>query len=99
MEHQETILHRDRILPVIRLDKLFTGQEMGPKEQETDRLNLVVLEHGANQFGVKVDKLISQQDIVIKQLTKDLKGVKGFAGATILGDGSVALVLDVGTLV
>lgn len=115
IEHQETLLHRNRVLPLVRLDKLFSS-ESGVRSSElnhfrtqnselrtdltpSSKLNVVVVEFGKNQFGVVVDRLISQQDIVIKQLTKELKGIKGFAGATILGDGRVALVLDVATLI
>ena len=75
---------------------------MPPQEDssgEGGRLNVVLVESGAKQYGMAVDALVSQQDIVIKQLTKDLKGIRGFAGATILGDGSVALVIDIATLI
>ncbi len=106
VEHQETILHRDQVLPIMRLNDVFMNipfpEKAGRKDAEEElggKLSVVVLENGPVQFGVVVSRLVSQQDIVIKQLTKELKGIKGFAGATILGDGSVALVLDVGTLV
>ncbi|MBU1922598.1 chemotaxis protein CheA [Patescibacteria group bacterium] len=117
VERQETILHRDRVIPVARLEKLFsrtaysvqrTAKEEGAFEEKRNthdavrrmsKLNIVIVEFSTKQFGIVVEGLIGQQDIVIKQLTKELKGIRGFAGATILGDGSVALVLDVATLV
>lgn len=114
LEHQETILHRDKVLPIVRLEKIFQGtansaqwsveenvsenKNSKPLTQDS-RLNIVVVEYGSQQFGIVVDTLLSQHDIVIKQLTKELKGIRGFAGATILGDGKVALVLDVATLI
>lgn len=98
IENQETILHRNVILPIVRLNGLFQTSRIDKKGAADDRLNIVVVEFGTRQFGVVVEKLLVQQDIVIKQLTKELKGIKGFAGATILGSGSVALVLDVATL-
>ncbi len=114
IENEETLLHRGHVLPVARFDRLFgepamevrdSGQTAldstasGNEAQNTDaKLNIVVLEFGSKKFGIVVDRLLTQQDIVIKQLTKELKGIRGFAGATILGDGSVALVLDVATL-
>ncbi|MDP6686175.1 MAG: chemotaxis protein CheW, partial [Candidatus Omnitrophota bacterium] len=64
-----------------------------------NKLNVVIVEFGTREFGIVVEKLLMQQDIVIKQLTKELKRIRGFAGATILGDGGVALVLDVATLI
>ncbi len=109
IEHQETLLHRGRVLPLVRLDVILSGaknpanasERAGSfaKAQDDTKLNVVVVEFGAKKFGIVVDRLVSQQDIVIKQLTKELKGIKGFAGATILGDGKVALVLDVATLI
>jgi two-component system chemotaxis sensor kinase CheA len=94
VEHQQTILNRGQVLPLVRLSSLF-----GFDTTKGDKLNVVVIEFGGKRFGIAVDTLRSQQDIVIKQLAKDLKGVKGFAGATIMGDGKVALVLDVATLI
>ncbi|MFH1791454.1 MAG: chemotaxis protein CheA [Candidatus Omnitrophota bacterium] len=101
IEGRETILHRDRVLPIIRLDRLFAmcqgvSRPAGPAPDM--KLKVVIVESGTNRFGVVVDGLLSQQDVVIKQLTREVKGVRGFAGATILGDGSVALVLDLATL-
>jgi len=95
IEGSETILHRDHVLPIVRLEKLF-GEEV---KNAAARLNVVVVEFNEKKFGIAVERLLNQQDIVIKQLTKELKGIRGFAGATILGDGNVALVLDVATLV
>ncbi len=118
MEHQETILHRNKVLPIMRLDKLFSSPDanrsatadyrpstraakslLSTTSEARHRLNIVVVEFGVRQCGIVVDELLMQQDIVIKQLTKELKGIRGFAGATILGDGTVALVLDVASLI
>ena len=54
---------------------------------------------GERKAGIVVDNLIGQQEIVIKTLGKLLSGLKLFSGATVLGDGRVALILDVGTVV
>jgi len=125
IEGKEAIMHRNKVLPVVRLGRLFsvaanrhceeersddeaifkseiTSDAAHPRNDKNTnnvRLNIVIVEFGAKQYGIVVEKLLMQQDIVIKQLTKELKGVRGFAGATILGDGSVALVLDVATLI
>jgi two-component system chemotaxis sensor kinase CheA len=60
---------------------------------------VVVAEAGTRSLGFVVDELVGQQDIVIKALGKSLKSVRGFAGATELGDQRVALVIDVAALI
>lgn len=99
IELHETILHRREVLPIVRLEKLFAGTPNSELRTSNSQLNVVIVEYGSKKFGIVVEKLVNQQNIVIKQLTRELKGIKGFAGATILGDGSVALVLDVATLI
>ncbi|HLD45397.1 MAG TPA: chemotaxis protein CheA, partial [bacterium] len=93
IENRETFFHRDRVLPLVRMDWESHAYEA------RNALNVVVVETGNNPFGIVVDSLVSQQDIVVKQLARELRGVRGIAGATILGDGNVALVLDVAGLV
>lgn len=68
------------------------------KEQEPDHLTVVIVQKGDQQAGLVVDNLIGQQEIVIKSLGKYINGNKLISGATILGDGDVALILDVNTL-
>jgi two-component system chemotaxis sensor kinase CheA len=91
---QEVILIRGEVLPLVRLHKLFDIKSNGSEE-----LLVVVVERAGNNIGLVVDQVIGMQEVIIKNLdNKILKGIKGFAGATILGDGNVALILDVGTL-
>ncbi|HEY9247097.1 MAG TPA: chemotaxis protein CheW, partial [Candidatus Methanoperedens sp.] len=91
---EEVILMRGEVLPIIWLHRLF-GVSMNGNEE----LIVVVVERGGSNVGLVVDQVIGQQEVIIKKLDNSvLKGVKGFAGATILGDGNVALILDVGTL-
>jgi two-component system chemotaxis sensor kinase CheA len=61
-------------------------------------LNIVVVSTGAMKYGLVVDELNDSEEIVVKPLGRDLKQCKGYAGATIMGDGRVALILDVGNL-
>jgi two-component system, chemotaxis family, sensor kinase CheA len=61
-------------------------------------LNIVVVSTGAMKYGLVVDELNDSEEIVVKPLGRDLKGCKGYAGATIMGDGRVALILDVSNL-
>jgi len=91
---EEVILIRGEVLPIVRLHKLF-----GVKTNGCEELLVVVVERAGNNVGLVVDQVIGQQEVIIKNLDNNiLKGVKGFAGATILGDGNVALILDVVTL-
>ena len=68
------------------------------KETHRDEYPVVVVKIGKNKIGFIVDELIGQQEIVIKSLGRFLSKIKGIAGATILGDGNVALILDVASL-
>ncbi|NLA91565.1 MAG: chemotaxis protein CheA [Synergistaceae bacterium] len=68
------------------------------KEEESDEFPVVVVKTGRIRVGFIVDDLIGQQDIVIKSLGRFLSKIRGIAGATILGDGNVALILDVAGL-
>ncbi len=61
-------------------------------------LNIVVVSTGAMKYGLVVDELHDSEEIVVKPLGRDLKNCKGYAGATIMGDGRVALILDVANL-
>ncbi|MFP5450754.1 MAG: chemotaxis protein CheW, partial [Thermoleophilia bacterium] len=86
---------RDSIVPMIWLrERLHLDGDRGDREQ----LDVVVVNTSAGRVGVVVDGLIGQQDIVTKQLPLYLGEVLGVAGATILGDGSVALIVDIGAL-
>ncbi|HWX81859.1 MAG TPA: chemotaxis protein CheA [Steroidobacteraceae bacterium] len=83
---------RDEYLPVIKLCDQF-GVEPDSRSA-TDGL-LVVVEADGKRAGVLVDELLAQQQVVIKSLESNFKPVSGIAGATILGDGTVALIIDV----
>jgi two-component system, chemotaxis family, sensor kinase CheA len=83
---------RDEYLPVVKLCDQF-GVEPDSRNA-TDGL-LVVVEADGKRAGVLVDDLLAQQQVVIKSLESNFKSVSGIAGATILGDGTVALIIDV----
>lgn len=96
IQNREVILLRGQIIPIIRLNDVLHV----PKVEESNDKDLfvVVVHMGDQKAGIIVDNLIGQQEIVIKTLGKLLAGIKVIAGATILGNGQVALILDVGTL-
>ena len=90
---------RGQLLPLAYLNrelKLETsGGESETTAQEDAIINIVVLHADGRQFGLVVDEINDTEEIVVKPLGKQLKGLTCFAGATIMGDGKVALILDV----
>lgn len=86
---------RDQLLPLIRLDTgLGLNKEKNHLLLEKDIVRIVVLQANNRQFGLVVDDINDTQEIVVKPLSKLLKGISVFAGATIMGDGDIALILD-----
>jgi two-component system chemotaxis sensor kinase CheA len=92
----DAIVVRGKVIPVIHLHKLL-GLE-GSNEEEFELL-ITHLGDEKTKLGLVVDSVVNQQDILVKPLSDTLKGIKGISGATILGDGQVVLVLDVGQCV
>lgn len=88
----EVYLYRDTAVPVVRLNKRLN------LESESDNNHLILTLLGDQYYGLMVDDLIGQQEIVIKKLTGILGEMKEYLGANILGNGDIALILDVGNL-
>jgi two-component system, chemotaxis family, sensor kinase CheA len=88
---------RGRLLPLVYLDReLGVRDEAGKSSSSaSSAVNIVVLQAGDRQFGLVVDEIADTEEIVVKPLSKQLKGINAFSGATIMGDGRVALILDV----
>ncbi len=89
---------RGQILPLVRLRNILgLGYEAQPEEEQTqgESLNIVVLSSGDRQFGLVVDAISDSEEIVVKPLGKHLKHINCYAGTTLMGDGRVALILDV----
>ena len=82
---------RGNILPLVYLDRTLGLAEVA----QAEAINIVVLQADDRQFGLVVDGVNDTEEIVVKPLGKELKGLSAFAGATIMGDGKVALILDV----
>lgn len=92
VQKREVIFLNDSIVPLIRLNKVLEC----PNESENGNIiTAVVINKGGKLFALAVDSLIGQQEIVIKNLGKYLAGLKFISGGTILGDGNVALILDI----
>lgn len=93
VNNKEVIFDRDKIIPFVRLsEKLDIGES-----KKKSKFVVIVKAHEVN-YGLLIDSLIGQQEIVIKPLGKTLKNMKEYIGATILGDGCVTLILDVSYL-
>jgi two-component system, chemotaxis family, sensor kinase CheA len=87
---------RGRLLPLVYLRRELKLVENAQSATQTDdAVNIVVLQADERQFGLVVDKINDTEEIVVKPLRKQLKTVKTFAGSSIMGDGKVALILDV----
>ncbi len=97
VQKQEVIVLRNTVIPIVRLHQILDTPQKDIKQK--DMLTIVIVRKGEKQAGFVVDDLVGQQEIVIKSLGKYLSHIKMIAGATILGDGEVALILDVNTLV
>lgn len=86
---------RGRLLPLVYLNRELHVQRENQSAADDDAVNIVVLQADERQFGLVVDEITDTEEIVVKPLGKQLKGIKTFAGSTIMGDGRVALILDV----
>jgi two-component system chemotaxis sensor kinase CheA len=87
---------RGRLLPLVRLSNVLGETSGEPEVGASDAaVNIVVLQADDSQFGLIVDNISDTEEIVVKPLGKQIKNIQCFAGATIMGDGRVALILDV----
>ena len=88
----EVLSLRDRMVPLVHLSDALGAP---PREADQRALNIVLVNTGAFEYGLVVDELHDTVEIVVKSLGRHLKGIPDYAGATILGDGRVAVILDV----
>ena len=95
VQSKEVINLRGTVIPILRLHEILDIEESG---EEAESLIVVVIKKGEQQVGLVIDDLLGQQETVIKSLGKHITYNKLFSGATILGDGEVALILDTNTL-
>jgi len=92
---QETYILRENVIPLIRLNEVF---EIESSLKPEDNPYVVIVEHETNEIGLVVDELVDQQEVVIKSLGRSLGRLQGFAGATIIKNGKIALILDTNSL-
>ena len=97
VQAKEVIHIRGTVIPIIRLNKILDIES--EKNDENGRMTVIIVKKGDKQAGLVVDELIGQQEIVIKSMGKFIKVPKIISGATILGNGEVALILDANALI
>ena len=93
---KEVIHLRDKVIPIIRLGKLL---DVESSNEDSENMTVVIVRKGDKRAGIVVDSLIGQMEIVIKSLGSYINVNKMISGATILGDGDIALIIDANTLV
>jgi two-component system chemotaxis sensor kinase CheA len=93
----EVIKMRDSVLPLVSIEEILTKHDQSEKERIWQYV--VVIGIAEKKFGIKVDELIGQKEIVIKSLGKYLGTIEGLAGSTIMGDGTVVMILDISEIV
>lgn len=96
VQSKEVIHLRGKVIPILRLHKLL---DIEPEEKDPESLIVVIMQKADQQIGLVIDQLLGQQETVIKSLGRHITNDKLFSGATILGDGEVALILDTNTLI
>ena len=100
VQAKEVIIIRGIVIPLIRLDKVLDIERSADfAERSEENLTVVIVRKGENYAGLVVDRLMGQQEIVIKSIGNYINNNKIISGATILGDGEVALILDANTLI
>jgi two-component system chemotaxis sensor kinase CheA len=96
IEGKEVIVLRDQVLPLIRLSRKL---DLDNTTKDQDNGFILRVETSNKSSVLLIDNFLGRKEIVIKSLTGIMKRAKGFSGATILGDGSVVLILDIGTII
>lgn len=93
IDGQQVLMVRDKVLPIFYLRRWLSTNNLN--NDMPDEGHVVIVSIGSQQVGFVVDKLVGQEEVVIKPLGATLSGTRGLAGATITGDGKIALILDV----
>ena len=85
-----------RVVPILALGRVFNWRQEAKKRtvEESNAISLVIMGEGNQQLGLAVHQVIGEEDVVIKSIADNYRNVAGIAGASILGDGRVSLILD-----
>jgi len=92
---------RDQMVSIAKLEEIFAWRQGGfrPDAAAEEEITLVIVGHTGKQLGLAVDHVLGEEDVVIKSLAENYRNVPGVAGASILGDGRVSLILDIGAVI
>jgi two-component system chemotaxis sensor kinase CheA len=96
VDGRECVVVRDKVFPLFHIKRWLIRGGAGNVEPENG--HVVIVSMGTRQVGFVVDQLVGQEEVVIKPLGRGLMGTPGMAGATITGDGRIALIIDVPSL-
>ncbi len=94
IEGNDFIRLREEYLPLIYLKHQFEDESIGSIKEENEKLKIVIVSNEDKTAGFVIDEVITEKEIVIKPLPENLQDLGGFMGATILGDGTIAIILD-----
>jgi two-component system chemotaxis sensor kinase CheA len=92
---------RGRVISVVRLDQVFAWSHVAAHATggESEDVTLVIVGERGHEIGLAVDRVLGEEDVVIKSMAENYRNVAGVAGASILGDGRVSLILDIIALI
>jgi len=96
IHNKEVFRLRDRLLPLVHLNEVLELEEKPLVDDDMQDINIVVVQVGEDQFGLIVSRIFDTEEIVVKPVGRLLKNIGLYQGTTILGDGSVVMILDVG---
>ncbi|MGM0767153.1 MAG: chemotaxis protein CheA [Pseudomonadota bacterium] len=96
VDGRECIVVRDKVFPLFHIKRWLVRDTQA--EPDSENAHVVIVAMGTRQVGFVVDQLVGQEEVVIKPLGRALQGTPGMAGATITGDGRIALIIDVPSL-
>lgn len=94
IQKKDYIRLREEYIPLIYLGERFTGIDRDDLKGELNKLTVLIISKDKKIFGLVVDSVLSKKEIVIKPLPNNLQGMGGFSGVSILGDGSMAMILE-----
>ncbi len=98
VQQQETLLLRDEVIPLYHLRELLEFSGSLPEIAPGGEIPVIIAEVGDARVGLQVDEILGQSEIALKSLDRFLRNLRGYAGVTILGDGRIALILDLAAL-
>jgi len=96
---QWTARVRGRVISTVRLDDVLTFNRHGQDTDQNEEATLVIIGEEGRELGLEVNRVLGEEDVVIKSMAENYRNVAGIAGASILGDGRVALILDLAALI